>query len=331
MHARATLALATALGCVLVVGCGTDREASTRHSAGTTPGPSASTRPRTPESTTTPSTTPSTTPTTTAAPISRREARRRWHDAIYATGEELTGRYLWSAWGLGSDKPVVEEHGVFGLAPMRTAFERIYREPTSGDEDPTEYTLRVRRRGEAMYMQMSDWGPWDGCWLHVTPELVAQTTQFELPDSPALPMPLVVTLDAVVTGSSDGSVFVDPYVELRARVSAIEVMQLLGVSAGALAQDQDRLTRVQVPIVVAIGVDDRVKGAAAWGDDVVAALKRAHVRLRPELRQALPGLSASVEFGTFGKGAEVRFPAPRFVLPPGATKQRTCPAKTPLS
>jgi hypothetical protein len=306
----------------LLAACGAGGEdPKAAHSPATKPRPSASAS----------STSTSPTATPTKAPVTLRQARREWHDAVYSTARELSGKYAWSAWVEGEHDPVLRETGSFGLDPMRTAFERVMRAPsTAADPVPREVTLRMRRRGDETYMQMADWGSWDGCWLHVTDDLVARSTGLDLGDSLPLPISVLVTLDSRVTDVTADPWFGDPYEEYSADVSAIEAIQFLGVSAKVLVSRQRALSRVRVPIVVAI-LTGRVKGAAARGPAVLAALRDAHVRIGARLRSFLPRVSAAVDFSNLGWGAEVHLPAARFVLPDGATRNRTCPAKTPLS
>jgi len=245
--------------------------------------------------------------------------------------EDLTARYSWGAWVGDDEDPLLSENGVFGLDPTRTAFERVIRDPTAqGGDGRTEYTVRVRRRDDETYMQMADWGSWDGRWLHVTADMVSEATGLDLSDSVALPAAVAVALDSTVTRPTAEAWFGDPYVEYTAEVPAIEALQFLGVSPAALVADRERLAHARAPIQVAM-LSGRIKGAAARGQQVVAALRRAHVRIDRRLRTYVSGVSASVSLSNLGKGAVVRLPEARRVLPDGATKNRTCPAMTPES
>lgn len=277
------------------------------------------------------------TPTTIDEPqtqVSLKEARRRWDDAMIASILEGTGRYRWTSHFRGFADPFMEESGVFGFDPMRTSFTRVITNLEPGPGDRTEFVVRMIRRDHQTYMQMEDWGRWEGCWLRLGADGLGDEVSADqrailaqLEQSPEIPTPIAVPLNSTVSKTSADH-FPSPYIEYTSVVSLYEALAFLGLNGRILQAERSALLEAKAPITVAIGVDDRPYGAAASGEEIAAALDRSTIDLGgSEIRDFIGMMSSELTFSDLGSDAAVQRPRGDDILPPNATQQTTCAAQ----
>jgi hypothetical protein len=313
---RALVVVSSLLLATTLAACATDE----RPQAGRTPSTRTSVTPSV-----TSSPTPSPTVSPSRAPVTRRQARHAWDAALLRLGRARTGQYSWALYVDGASDPLSRESGAYSIDPMKSAFERTFSNPSPGPGERAEYVAKLRRIAGVTYMQMEDWGSWNGCWLKMTSDLIEDQTSIDVSGGPDLPVGVAVMADSTVVRPS-GSWFGDPYVEYTAQVTAVEALQFLGVSARQFPRRLDDLASVKAPMVVTIGVDDRPYGGAVRGADVAAAIRHAGVHLGADLRRYLPSLSASIVLRAYERPVTIAVPSPARILPADAVKTDTCPA-----
>jgi hypothetical protein len=259
-----------------------------------------------------------------------RKARKAWVDAMDSLLDASSGTYTWGVFYQGRDHAFVAEDGVFDLDPVRSTSERtINGLKDAADAEPDE-VLKIVRRDHTIYVQSSSWDRWGGCWMQTTNAEIQQQSGIDMTRSPDLPVAVVAMGDATVT-KQGGDWFPDPYLNLLGHVNAVEALQFLGVAPAAFRSSIDKLLRVEVPITVAIGVDERPLGAGLYGDELIDAVKAAHVKLDRRVTNLVSDLSASLRIGALGQKVTVTRPRPRTLLPPHATQKDYCPAKRPVA
>jgi hypothetical protein len=238
---------------------------------------------------------------------------------------KVTGRYTWEVRADGFSKPVTQETGVYSLAPIRTTFTRVLTNPDPSSNDAAQYTVHVRRLGHISYMQMEDWGQWDGCWLSFTAGDIESQTGIDVSGGPDLPVGVLVPLNATVS-SPEGSWLGPPYREFTAQISGAAATQFLGMTARVLSSHAKDLQSVRAPIVLSVDADGQVHGAKADGNAVASALRDQQVDLGTDLMSFLSVVSATVEFSALGTHVGVAAPPSSRLLPDDAAKDQTCPA-----
>lgn len=249
--------------------------------------------------------------------VAGKTAARAWADARERLVTAGSGRYDARVLASGLTKPVTQESGTFTLDPDSSASRRTFAGVDQETSEARRYVVRVRQTADGgNYLQLADWGTWDGCWLPMTAADLERQTGVEVADAPRLPPGLRVLLDATV----------DPDASGVSEAGAVEVLQFLGVSAAALSGATADLKKVKVPVVLGIGDDGGAAGVSASGLDVLHALAREGVPLSDKLSDYVSKAEAELALSDLGKPVTVAAPRPALRLPANARPKQTCPA-----
>lgn len=252
--------------------------------------------------------------------VAGKSAAKAWADARHGLMTAGSGRYVSRVLASGLTKPVTQESGSFDLAPGSSTSERTFAGVDEKTSRARQYTVRIRQTAAGgNFLQLSDWGTWDGCWLPMTAADLERQTGVIVADAARLPSGLRVLLDARVGrgGTGDGP---------SAEAGAVEVLQFLGVSAAALSGATDDLAKVTVPVVLGIADDGRAAGVTASGVDVVHALARAGVPISAALGDYVGKAQAELALSDLGTAVTVAAPRRATLLPAHPRKKQTCAA-----
>jgi hypothetical protein len=255
--------------------------------------------------------------------IAGKTAAGAWADArgqLIAAG---SGRYSARVLASGLAKPITSETGSFDLVPGSSSSERTFAGVDEKTSQARQFVVRLRQTaGDGNFLQVADWGSWDGCWLPMTAADLERQTGVEVEGAPRLPPGLRVLLGAkvgpkIASTTGDGPV---------AEAGAVEVLQFLGVSAAALSGVAEDLRTVKAPVLLGIGADGRPAGVTANGVEVLHALAAAEVPLSTGLSGYISKAQAELAISELGTPVAVVAPSARLRLPANAAPKQTCPA-----
>jgi len=289
-----------------------------------------------------PSGEPSSKPTrrqSTASPSeSPKPPRQRLRAAQLALSRTTGGAYDLAVGIRGVDDPFLTEKGRFDVVHEVLEVERTVPRPEPKDGQDS-LVFRMRSSAEARFLQMDDWGAWEGCWIDMDSELTS-LAGVDLSAIPNIAVPVSLVLDAKLAPQNrpalappGGTPSIVPAAstpavdEITVLTDGLTALQMFGVSGSVLLDLDPAVARARVPVSVSfferypdIVQHVRIDGAAAEAlRDSGAELDR---QLTTLVRSALTGATfhqdvIPVEF--------VR-PAPDRLLPAGATRDQTCPA-----
>lgn len=237
-----------------------------------------------------------------------------------------TGRFTSRVTVAGQD--LITERSVYDLRAEVFETNRIITNVAAEPGDPTEFEVRFRFTGDGdSYMQMADWGPWDGCWLsYDTADFGEMGVQIDL-EGPGAGVP--ATIDALLHAELDSDRSADlADDEIALTVPGVTGMQLLGINPAKLLAvedfDMEKATAVRVPLDVRLE-DGEFVTATASGEAIRSALEAEKVGLGQYdayLEQLLTAIDLEPESGEVA----IERPGDSLIIPDGATKDDTCPA-----
>jgi hypothetical protein len=223
--------------------------------------------------------------------------------------------------------PSIVERGLFDVQAGVVNLRRTVRFTAGGAE--RRQSLRIRSSSRARFLQMEDWGPWDGCWGELTPDVLAEVgIDVDLRGFPNIPIPVSLVLGARVS-PLNVSPTSGPY-EGNATVltDGFTALQMLGVPGSVLFDLPFAVARVKVPAYVTY-FDDHphvVESVEVDGDDVEEAFRDSRASTPEKLRDLVNWRSAVATFAPADGPVRFARPPARQLLPPGATVDDTCAA-----
>ena len=221
----------------------------------------------------------------------------------------------------GLSMPVSQESGTFTLAPESSQSRRTFSGIDEATSKPRQYVVRVRQTAAGQnFLQLDDWGTWEGCWLPMDPAALEAQTGVEVAGAPRLPTGVRVLMDASVRRNSGSAS------EPVAEASAVSVLQFLGVSAAALSDVDKGLGTARVPVVLGVDGDGDPAGVSANGLEVLHALAEAGVALPSNLSDYVGKARAELALRDLGTARPAAAPRVTLRLPAHPAKRATCPA-----
>jgi hypothetical protein len=189
------------------------------------------------------------------------------------------------------------------------------------------YIVRIRSSPATRFLQMNDWGNWNGCWAEFDPDLLADLG-IDLRGIPNIPAPVSVVLDARLSPENITPTSGPMAAKATVLTDAFTALQLLGVSTSVLLELPRAAARVNVPAHLSY-FDEHptiVHSVELIGGEVAEALRAGDAGTSIELRRFVDYRDATVTFAP--ADAPVRFERPPAdqLLPPGATEDQTCAA-----
>jgi hypothetical protein len=281
--------------------------------------------------------------TTPAAP--EKPPRRRLRAAQRALSQATGGAYELTVYGQGLDHPLIQERGRFDVPHEVYDIVRTIQNVGAEESEPSSYVIRVRASAGTRFMQMDDWGVWDGCWLEFGNATLAELIGVDLPTFPEIPVPVSLVMDSrlqnrnqpVVHHPSNGAGVVTvadaaPAPEdLDIVTDGFTALQTLGVSGSKLFELDPRAERMMVPVSVSFFYNhpDVAQKLRIEGRDVLRAARAADVDLDESLRTLLPSMLGVVVFSEAPTPVERYEPPAELLIPPTTTGQQPCPANQP--
>jgi hypothetical protein len=271
---------------------------------------------------------PTTASTTPAPSESPKPPRQRLEAAQLALTRATGGAYTLRIDADYAQERIIER-GSFDVQAGVVNLRRTIRfAPGSGEKG--RYVLRFRSSSNQRFFQMEDWGPWDGCWQELTPDLLAAEVgvDVDLRGFPNIPVPVSLVLDARLS-PQNVSPTSGPY-EGNATVltDGFTALQMLGVSSSVLFDLPLAVARVKVPAYISY-FDEYphiVESVEVVGDDVEEAFRDSKAKTPEKLRDFVNYRSAIVTFAPADGPVRFERPPARQLLPPGATADDSCAA-----
>lgn len=245
--------------------------------------------------------------------------RRAWVQALGQLVRAGTASYSWSERVTGLAKPIQTETGEFGLTPRRATLTRTMTDVSSSS--PTTYTVRMRTFPGKSYLQMDDWGSWNGCWLAMTSGQAATASGIQGVTLGGLPESIDALITSRLRGHHPGSA-----TEYDGDVAAAVALPALGVSARSFAASLAKLATARVPVRVELDGSGAFHTLTLDGAAIARTLSSASIGISSQLIDAISDLTATVRITGAGRPLSVRDPAPAQLLPADATKDTTCAA-----
>jgi hypothetical protein len=251
------------------------------------------------------------------------------------------GAYELSVSLSGLDHPLVSERGRFDVQHEVMDTVRTTQDPTAEDDDErSSYVMRVRSSPETRFLQMDDWGKWDGCWAEYDDELMA-SLGVDMSGLPNIPVPVSLVLDAKVPAKNrpvvarpGGSASVVPAVSttapdsLTVHTDGYTALQMLGVSGSVLVELDAAVVRAKVPVRLEFffAYPELVEDVYVEGPEVLSALRATDAQLDAQLTSYLGAAFSRATFSEATTPVEFDRPSPDQLVPAGATMDQTCPA-----
>lgn len=238
-----------------------------------------------------------------------------WSKALARLDAAGGGGYDARVTAAGLDQPLSHESGAFDLDPQSATIERTIAGVDQETEKPRQYVVRVKQTPEGNYLQLADWGTWEGCWLPMDAAAMEAQTGIDLENAPRLPAGITLLLDARVTGAG---------AEPAATAEALPALQFLGVAASVLG-DLD-LDGVRVPLILGYDEGGDPAGLTVTGADVLTALDAGGIELPANVRAYVGKVTAELALRDLGELGAIEAPSKDLLLAPDAKPASTCPA-----
>jgi hypothetical protein len=247
-------------------------------------------------------------------------AAQRWNKARQMLLAAGSGRYHSRSMLDVSEEPFVDEQTAFDLSTESIEMHKDLLDSGSGSGSGKHYVVTARLTSDGTsYMQMADWGSWDGCWLPVDPAAVADQTGSQFGDGPNVPAVATVVLDADHPAPVEQGA-------LQAMAPALAVLQTLEVSARPLLPVSDDLEDVTVPVTMTTTTEGLPQTIEVDGSAVADEIADSGVKLGQELTQFLQHVDVVVDFEGLGEPVRIERPRRDELLDEDAGKDDTCPA-----
>lgn len=187
--------------------------------------------------------------------------------------------------------------------------------------------MRIRSSPRTRFLQMSDWGLWDGCWAEFDEGLLAEQG-IDLRGLPNIPVPVSMVLDARVSPENITPTSGPMVDKATVLTDAFSAMQLLGVDGSTLVDLPRALARVEVPAHLVYFADhpDVVQTIELYGNEVAEGLRASDAQVPEDLRTLLRQRDATTTFSPAPGPVTFTRPPARQLLPPGASEDQTCAA-----
>lgn len=266
--------------------------------------------------------------------------RQRLKAAQLALSRATGGAYELDVGAEGLDHPLITERGRFDVLHEVMDVVRTVQDPTAEDDDErSSYVMRIRSSTDTRFLQMDNWGNWDGCWAEFDPEQLAGLGT-DLAGLPNIPVPVSLVLHARLPARNvpamtrpGGSTSVVPAASTPVEVLTVQTdgytaLQMLGVSARVLFALDAAAARTKVPVNLTFfyRYPDIVERVSIDGPVALAALRAADVDLDRQVVAFLGSAYARARFSRAPTPVEFDRPSPEQLLPSGATQDQTCPA-----
>jgi hypothetical protein len=277
---------------------------------------------------------------TKTPPDSELPPRKRLKAAKLALSRATSGAYDLNVRFQGLDDMSIRERGQFNVPDEVIDIVRTVQTPARSGEETTSHVIRWRSSAGAQFMQMDDWGPWEGCWGEFGPELTRELG-VDVSALPNIPVPVSLVLDARLTSKNrpamvrpGGVPSIVPAAstpaadEITATTDGFTALQMLGVGGSVLFDLDPAVARARVPVQLRYHhrYTETIDAVTLRGADAVEALRSTDATLDRELAGFMGSAHAFAQFSEAGSSVKFLRPAPDRLLPDGATRDQTCPA-----
>jgi hypothetical protein len=255
------------------------------------------------------------------------------------------GVYNLNVWSAGDDRQVMlSERAYFNVPGGVVDILRTMQNPAPAKGEERSFRMRIRSSPRTSFLQMSDWGRWDGCWAELTPDLLAEQG-IDISGTPNIPVPVSVVLGATFPRDTTPALARVPDArsaipalskaeqgedEVTVTIDAVTALQMIGITGSALLELDPAAAKVRVPLTLRYFAEypDLVEKVTVWGIHIAQALQESDAEVDPLLPTAAAALFAEARFGPSTTPVTFERPPAAELLPPRATKDQTCPAQS---
>lgn len=194
----------------------------------------------------------------------------------------------------------VTEVVVFSVKDEAMNSTREMLNPMPGPKDEKSYTIKVRARGDAMFLQMPQWGPPSNrCWLNLSKD-IQESMGIDVPVGETIPHAVA----ALVAARTESKV-VDESGELQVRIPGAAALALVGVGARDVVE-LDLPASASAPATLEFDADDRVRAMRVEGALVAEQLDEL---LTDDHKSLLAAVTGEHVFGPDDKSVSLDLPA----------------------
>lgn len=266
--------------------------------------------------------------------------RRRLRAAQRALAKATSGAYDLAVGVRGVDAPFMTEKGRFDARHEVMEIERTVPRPEPEEGQSSSLVIRIRSSAKARFMQMDDWGPWEGCWIDMASGFTS-LVGVDITALPNIPVPVSLVLDAQLAPHTQpalarpgGTPSLVPAASTPAKdtvtvhTDGVTALQMFGVSGSVLFDLDPAVEKAKVPVTLSYFErhPNVVKQVTIDGAAAAAALRATDTDLDRRVTRFLRAARTGAIFRPDVIPVEFLRPAPEKLLPDGATRDQTCPA-----